>query len=57
MLAERVAELGGELYLLLDQMEEYFLYQGRERGGVLGSALAGVLAAPGASGPRADRDS
>ena len=46
VLAERVAELGGELYLLLDQMEEYFLYQGRERGDSLGSALAEVLARP-----------
>ena len=46
VLAERVAELDGELYLVLDQMEEYFLYHGRERGGPLREALADILARP-----------
>ena len=31
VLAERVAERGGELYLVLDQMEEYVVYHGRDR--------------------------
>ena len=35
VLAERSAEVGGELYLVLDQMEEYFVYHGRDRGGPL----------------------
>jgi WD40 repeat protein len=46
VLAERVAELGGEMYLLLDQIEEYFVYHGRTRGGPLRDALAGILVSP-----------
>jgi hypothetical protein len=46
VLAERVAEIDGELYLVLDQMEEYFVYHGRDRGGPLRDALAEVLARP-----------
>ena len=41
-LAERAAEAGGELYLVLDQMEEYFLYHGRA-GGPLADLLEDVL--------------
>ena len=41
-LAERAARAGGELYLVLDQMEEYFLYQGRD-GGPLADVLEEVL--------------
>jgi len=46
VLADRVAESGGELYLILDQMEEYFLYHGRERDGRLADELAEVLSRP-----------
>ena len=46
VLAERVAEIDGELYLVLDQMEEYFLYHGRERGGSLREGLAEILSRP-----------
>jgi WD40 repeat protein len=46
VLAERIAELGGELYVVLDQMEEYFLYHGRERGGPLADELAETLSRP-----------
>ena len=46
VLPERLAEIGGELYLILDQMEEYFLYHGRERGGPLAEQLADTLARP-----------
>ena len=46
MLAERVAALDGSLYLLLDQMEEYFVYHGRDGGGPLRDALAEVLKRP-----------
>ena len=45
-LAERSAEVGGEIYLVLDQMEEYFVYHGRDRGGPLREALAEVLTRP-----------
>jgi WD40 repeat protein len=41
-LAERAAAAGGELYLVLDQMEEYFLYHGRA-GGPLADVLEEVL--------------
>ena len=41
-LAERAITSGGELYLILDQMEEYVLYHGRE-GGPLAGALEDVL--------------
>ena len=37
------AEVGGEIYLVLDQMEEYFVYHGRDRGGPLREALAEIL--------------
>jgi len=47
VLAERIAELGEELYLVLDQMEEYFLYHGRDRGGgPLADELAEALSRP-----------
>ena len=46
VLAERVAERDGELYLVLDQMEEYFVYHGRADGGPLRDALAGILGRP-----------
>ena len=46
VLAERVAERDGELYLVLDQMEEYFVYHGRAAGGPLRDALAGILGRP-----------
>ncbi|MFN8222061.1 MAG: WD40 repeat domain-containing protein [Gaiellales bacterium] len=39
-------ELDGELYLVLDQFEEYLLYHGSEGGGPLVDELAGVLALP-----------
>jgi WD40 repeat protein len=41
-LAERALALGGELYLVLDQMEEYVLYHGRG-GGPLALELEDVL--------------
>ena len=41
-LAERAIAAGGELYLILDQMEEYVLYHGRD-GGPLAGALEDVL--------------
>jgi WD40 repeat protein len=41
-LAERAAAAGGELYVVLDQMEEYFLYHGRD-GGPLADVLEDVL--------------
>ena len=41
-LAERAIAAGGELYLVLDQMEEYVLYHGRD-GGPLAGALEDVL--------------
>ena len=46
VLTERAAEVGGEIYLVLDQMEEYFVYHGRDRGGPLREALAAILARP-----------
>ena len=46
VLTERVAEVDGELYLVLDQMEEYFVYHGRSRGGPLREALAEILGRP-----------
>ena len=46
VLAERLAEAGGELYLILDQMEEYFLYHGRDSGGALADELAETLSRP-----------
>jgi WD40 repeat protein len=46
VLEERAAEVDGEIYLVLDQMEEYFVYHGRPRGGPLREALAAVLARP-----------
>jgi WD40 repeat protein len=45
-LAERSAEIDGEIYLVLDQMEEYFVYHGREQGGPLRDALAEILTRP-----------
>ena len=45
-LAERAISSGAELYLMLDQMEEYILYHGRE-GGPLANALEDVLTRPG----------
>ena len=41
-LTERAITSGGELYLILDQMEEYVLYHGRD-GGPLAGALEDVL--------------
>ena len=38
--------MGGEIYLVLDQMEEYFVYHGRDRGGPLREALAEILTRP-----------
>ena len=46
VLADRSAEVGGEVYLVLDQMEEYFVYHGRDRGGPLREALTEILARP-----------
>ena len=46
VLSERSAEVGGEIYLVLDQMEEYFVYHGRDRGGPLREALAEILTRP-----------
>jgi len=46
VLAQRSAEVGGEIYLVLDQMEEYFVYHGRDRGGPLREALAEILTRP-----------
>ncbi|MEO5575728.1 MAG: hypothetical protein ABIR67_00975 [Gaiellaceae bacterium] len=46
VLTERAAAVGGEIYLVLDQMEEYFVYHGRDRGGPLREALAEILARP-----------
>ena len=46
VLAERSAQVGGELYLVLDQMEEYFVYHGRDRGGPLREGLAEILTRP-----------
>ena len=45
-LAERAISSGTELYLVLDQMEEYVLYHGRD-GGPLANALEDVLTRPG----------
>jgi len=47
VLAERSGEVDGEIYLVLDQVEEYFVYHGRDRGGPLRDALAEILAEPG----------
>lgn len=44
-LAERALVAGGELYLVLDQMEEYLLYHGRD-GGPLALVLEDVLKRP-----------
>lgn len=44
-LAERALELGAEIYLVLDQMEEYLLYHGRE-GGPLADPLEELLMRP-----------
>jgi WD40 repeat protein len=41
-LTERAAAVGGELYVVLDQMEEYVLYHGRD-GGPLAPELEDVL--------------
>ena len=46
VLAERSAQIGGEIYLVLDQMEEYFVYHGRDGGGPLRDALAEILMRP-----------
>jgi WD40 repeat protein len=46
VLAERSAQVGGEIYLVLDQMEEYFVYHGRDRGGPLREGLAEILTRP-----------
>ena len=45
-LAERAISSSTELYLILDQMEEYVLYHGRD-GGPLADALEDVLTRPG----------
>lgn len=45
-LAERALTAGAELYLVLDQMEEYLLYHGRD-GGPLADELEDVLTRPG----------
>ena len=44
-LAERTLATGGELYLVLDQMEEYVLYHGRD-GGPLADELEELLTRP-----------
>lgn len=44
-LAERTVATGAELYLVLDQMEEYVLYHGRD-GGPLADELEDVLTRP-----------
>ena len=44
-LAERALELGAEIYLVLDQMEEYLLYHGRD-GGPLADPLEELLTRP-----------
>jgi WD40 repeat protein len=44
-LAERAIATGAEIYLILDQMEEYVLYHGRD-GGPLAGALEDVLTRP-----------
>ncbi len=44
-LAERAISTDSELYLILDQMEEYVLYHGRD-GGPLAAALEDVLTRP-----------
>ena len=46
VLAERSAQIGGEIYLVLDQMEEYFVYHGRDAGAPLREALAEILTRP-----------
>jgi WD40 repeat protein len=46
VLGERVAEVDGELYLVLDQMEEYFVYHGRDGGGPLRDVLGDILRRP-----------
>ena len=38
--------LDGEIYVVLDQLEEYVLYHGADRGGPLADALADVVARP-----------
>ncbi len=38
--------LGGEIYVVLDQLEEYVLYHGADRGGPLAEALAEVVTRP-----------
>ncbi len=45
----------GEIYLVLDQMEEYFVYHGRDSGGPLREALAEILLATDAARPRSAR--
>jgi hypothetical protein len=45
-LADRAISSEAELYLMLDQMEEYVLYHGRD-GGPLANALEDVLSRPG----------
>ena len=46
VLAERSVQIDGEIYLVLDQMEEYFVYHGRDRGGPLREGLAEILTRP-----------
>jgi WD40 repeat protein len=46
VLAARLGEIGGELYLILDQMEEYFLYHGRDGEDPLADELAETLSRP-----------
>ena len=53
-LAERLIASRGELYLVLDQMEEYVLYHGRD-GGPLAGALEDVLTRTDLPGARATR--
>jgi WD40 repeat protein len=45
-LAEWGDVLGGEIYLVLDQLEEYVLYHGSDRGGPLAEALAEIVTRP-----------
>ena len=45
-LAWHARALDGDLYLILDQMEEYFLYHGADDGGPLAGQLAKLLQAP-----------
>jgi WD40 repeat protein len=45
-LAERTLTVDGEVYLMLDQIEEYFLYHRRDDGGPLAGELEEILTRP-----------